>query len=545
MSGFEAIVGTNHGEAITLDAGDNILRGGGGDDTLRGGLGNDRFVFGVNDGSDHLADAAMGDILVFEGPDGSAAPSLSRTGSAGNYTYTVSFGSTSASFTSPDLLDLESTSRSDGGATTWEMTVVDGTLVARDDSGAGFATDEDTVLTTSDVLANDTDPGAADVVIVSYDATSAHGALVTRVPGTGQFTYDPANIFDGLIDGQFATDSFTYTISDGTTTTTATVTINVAGFTDNPVAYPDQVTTTEDTAVVVDALANDLDPSAQDAVVSAYDSQGTGGGSVVYNGDGTFTYTPGVGFNSLGAGETGTDTFTYTLDDGRYASTTTVTVTVTGVDDLFTATDDARVVLEDQVLTLDVLANDIDPDGDPVSLVRVGTPNVGSAAIVDGQIVYTPPTNYNGPVTFTYDATDGQSIQTATVSLNYVAVDDAPTIVNDTVTATLGRGPVVIDVLANDFDPEGGALTIFGANSWSSQSGPVQVINNQVVWSPAADIGAGTYELFYAIQDDAGHITYDGRISVTLLNEQAPYAINFVETAYEDVPFTGSGTASY
>ncbi|KIC12156.1 hypothetical protein RA19_02600 [Leisingera sp. ANG-M1] len=542
VSGFEAITGTANGEVISLDAGDNALRGGGGNDTLRGGAGNDRFLFGLNDGADVLADAVIGDVLVFEGPDGSSAPSLVRSGSDGNYTYTVTFGSTTAVFTSPGLLDLNSASSSTGGVTTWEMTVVDGTLVARDDSGAAFNTDEDTVLTTGDVLANDTDPGIANVQIVSFDAVSAHGATVTRVPGTGQFTYDPADIFDGLIDGQSATDSFTYTVSDGTTTTTATVTINIAGFTDNPVAYADSVSTNEDTALTFDALANDLDPGAQDAVVSQFDSTGTGGGTVAYNGNGTFTYTPGDAFNSLKAGETGTDTFTYTLDDGRYASTTTVTVTVTGVDDPFTAQDDSRVVLEDQVLTLDVLANDIDPDGDPVSLVSVGTPNVGTAEIVNGQIVYTPQLNYNGPVTFTYDATDGVSTQTATVSLNYVAVDDAPTIVNDTVTATIGRGPVEIDVLANDFDPEGGELTIWGAHAWSSGAGAVQMVDNKVVWTPASHLGPGTYQLYYGIRDDAGHVGYGGQIDVTLVNETPPNVFNFSLLGYEDQPSTFNPT---
>ncbi|MEX0312448.1 MAG: beta strand repeat-containing protein, partial [Tateyamaria sp.] len=545
VSGFEAITGTGHGEAITLDAGGNELRGGGGNDTLRGGAGNDRFLFGQNDGADVLADAAIGDVLVFSGPDGTTAPSLARSGSAGNYTYTVTFGSTTATFISPDLLDLTTASASAVGTTTWEMTVGAGTPLARDDSGGAFSTDEETVLTTGDVLANDTDPGLANVQIVSYDAVSAHGATVTRVPGTGQFTYDPADIFDGLIDGQSGTDTFTYTVSDGTTTTTATVTINIAGFTDNPVAYADSATTTEDAPVTIDALANDLDPGAQDAVVTQYDSTGTGGGTVVYNGDGTFTYTPGAGFNSLGVGETGTDSFTYTLDDGRYASTTTVTVTVTGVDDLFTAQDDSRILLEDQVATLDVLANDTDPDGDPVSLVSVGTPNVGTAQIVNGQIVYPPPLNYNGPVTFTYDATDGVSTQTATVSLNYVAVDDAPTIVNDTVTATIGRGPVVIDAVANDIDPEGGAITIWGANAWSHQAGPVQIIDNQIVWNPASNLGPGTYQLYYAIRDEAGHNAYSGEISVTLIDEQAPYAVNYIVQGSEDAPLTVSGTASF
>ncbi|MDC0657513.1 Ig-like domain-containing protein [Leisingera sp. SS27] len=535
VSGFEAITGTRHGEAISLDAGDNELRGGGGNDTLRGGAGNDRFLFGSNDGADILADAAIGDVLVFEGPDGSTAPVLARSGSAGNYTYTVTFGSTTATFTSPDLLDLNASSASAGGITTWEMTVADGTLVARDDSGAAFNTDEDTVLTTGDVLANDTDPGLANMQIVSYDAVSANGAAVTRVPGTGQFTYDPANIFDGLIDGQSATDTFTYTVSDGTTTTTVTVTINVAGFTDNPVAYADSAVTTEDAPVTIDALANDLDPGAQDAVVSQFDSTSSGGGTVAYNGDGTFTYTPGADFNSLGAGETGTDTFTYTLDDGRYASTTTVTVTVTGVDDPFTVQDDSRVVLEDQVLTLDVLANDIDPDGDPVSLVSVGTPNAGTAEIVNGQIVYTPPLNYNGPVSFTYEATDGVSTRTATVSLNYVPVDDAPTAVNDSFTVTAGDW-VYLDVLANDSDPEGGNLSIFTAYTPLTDIGQVAVVNNMIAYY--VPVGTtGTEDIAYGIFDDAGHQA-GATATVTIIGEVAPTAVPYVYNATEDTPYT-------
>ncbi|MEX0311771.1 MAG: Ig-like domain-containing protein, partial [Tateyamaria sp.] len=535
VSGFEAIIGTGHGEAISLDTGDNELRGGGGNDTLRGGAGNDRFLFGSNDGADVLADAAIGDVLVFEGPDGSTAPILARSGSAGNYTYTVTYGSTTATFTSPDLLDLNTASVSAGGVTTWQMTVVDGTLVARDDSGTGFSTDEDTVLTTGDVLANDTDPGIANVQIVSFDAVSAHGATVTRVPGTGQFTYDPANIFDGLIDGQSATDTFTYTISDGTTTTTATVTINIAGFTDNPVAYADSAATTEDAAVTLDALANDLDPGAQDAVVSRFDSTGSNGGSVTYNGDGTFTYTPGAAQNALKAGETGTDTFTYTLDDGRYASTTTVPVTVTGVNDPVSAQDDSRVVREDQVLTLDVLANDIDPDGDALNLVSVGTPNIGTAEIVSGQIVYTPPLNYNGPVTFTYEATDGVTTSTASVALNYVPVDDPPVANPDSYYVTAGDF-VLLDVLANDTDPEGSNLEITTAFTPFTDLGQVTIVGNQVGYYVPVGI-TGTEVIAYGIVDDASHHA-DSSVTVTIIGEVAPTVIPYLYNAVEDTPFT-------
>ncbi len=302
VSGFEAITGTGHDEAISLDAGDNELRGGGGDDTLRGGAGNDRFLFGSNDGADILADAAIGDVLVFEGPDGSTAPVLARSGSAGNYTYTVTFGSTTATFTSPDLLDLNASSASAGGITTWEMTVADGTLVARDDSGAAFNTDEDTVLTTGDVLANDTDPETADLLITA----AAQGSNGTVTAVNGQLVYTPDADFNG-------TDTFTYTVSDRQGgTAEAAVTVTVQPVNDAPVVAGDTAATSEDSAVTLAPLANDSDPEGAALAITTLDGTPVaaggsvtlaGGAIVTLNADGTVTFDPNSAYDALQAGD--------------------------------------------------------------------------------------------------------------------------------------------------------------------------------------------------------------------------------------------------
>ncbi|MEE8192797.1 MAG: Ig-like domain-containing protein, partial [Gemmatimonadales bacterium] len=107
---------------------------------------------------------------------------------------------------------------------------------ANDDTGA---TDEDTVLNVAvaGVLANDTDPDTSDSLSVSaFDAVSAKGAAVT-VAADGSYSYDPTGsaTLNALAAGESTTDTFTYTVSDGTVTDTATVTITVSGSNDAPV----------------------------------------------------------------------------------------------------------------------------------------------------------------------------------------------------------------------------------------------------------------------------------------------------------------------
>ncbi|MEQ1848609.1 MAG: cadherin-like domain-containing protein, partial [Nitrospira sp.] len=123
------------------------------------------------------------------------------------------------------------------------------------------------------------------------------------------------------------TPSFTLTVqaSDGTLTDTAAITINLNNLNEAPVAGDDVAVTTENTAVTTgNVLANDSDVDSvlSPASISAFDAVSVNGGTVVNNGDGTFSYTPGVNF-------TGIDMFTYTVSDGLLSDTATVTITVT------------------------------------------------------------------------------------------------------------------------------------------------------------------------------------------------------------------------
>lgn len=168
-----------------------------------------------------------------------------------------------------------------------------------------------------------------------------------------------------------------------------------------PVAMDDSANTDEDVSVVINVLANDSDPDPGDVIQVESVGQGTDG-SVVDNGDGTVTYTPDPDANGI-------DMFTYTISDGRGGTdSATVTVTVNSVADPPNAVDDVDSTTVDTAVTIDVLQNDSDPDGDVVSVVSVGTATNG--AVIDngdGTVTYTPYPGVSGLDSFTYTITDG------------------------------------------------------------------------------------------------------------------------------------------
>lgn len=179
--------------------------------------------------------------------------------------------------------------------------------VATDDA----ATTQLQVAVTIPVLANDTDRDG-DTLTVTGVGSAPNGTVVKNANNT--VTYTPKKRFTG-------TDSFTYTISDGHGgTATARVTVLVKPPNSPPVARSDSATTTINTPVVINVLANDTDPNGDPLTVSAV-TQGSSG-AVSINANSTVTYTPKTGFK-------GRDSFTYTVSDGNGGSATAaVTVRV-------------------------------------------------------------------------------------------------------------------------------------------------------------------------------------------------------------------------
>lgn len=209
------------------------------------------------------------------------------------------------------------------------------------------------------------------------------------------------------------TPSFGYGIVDAAEATSVGAACDQSTSTNRPpTALDDAAQTTEDTAVTITVLANDSDPDGDALTVSGVSPASNG--SVVLNGDGSVTYQPKANFN-------GTDAFSYTVSDGKGSSdTATVTVTVSAVNDGPDAIDDRANTTSTKSVTIPVLANDADIDGDPLTVTAVGTPAGGTATLnSDGTVTYTPQSGFTGTDSFPYTITDGQGAEdSATVTVS-------------------------------------------------------------------------------------------------------------------------------
>ncbi|MFZ1470684.1 MAG: Hint domain-containing protein [Paracoccaceae bacterium] len=185
----------------------------------------------------------------------------------------------------------------------------------------------------------------------------------------------------------------------------------------DPDANPDVAETPEDTPIVIDVLGNDTDPNGDP--LSIVGTPTADNGTVTVNADGTLTYTPDADYN-------GPDTITYTITDpDGNESSTTVAVTVTPVNDAPDAVDDVETTPFNTAVTIPVLLNDTDPDGDTLSIL--GTPTSADGTVVvnpDGSLTFTPTDGFTGEAVIDYQITDSNGgTDTAQV---FVTVVDRP-----------------------------------------------------------------------------------------------------------------------
>jgi len=178
-----------------------------------------------------------------------------------------------------------------------------------------------------------------------------------------------------------------------------------------PVATNDSATTAKNTPVTIHVLANDTDADGNS--LSVTNLSAAAHGTPTLNGDGTVTYSPNAGF-------LGTDTFTYTANDGTVdGNVATVTVTVKNTPPVGVA--DAASTFKNTPVTVNVLGNDSDADGDAISVSSLGGPAHGTATLNgDGTVAYAPNAGFSGTDSFTYrpfDATDAGNVTTVTVTV--------------------------------------------------------------------------------------------------------------------------------
>jgi gliding motility-associated-like protein len=328
----------------------------------------------------------------------------------------------------------------------------------------------------------------------------AAGDVLTPAQATA-IIYLPNGVFAG-------NDSFIFTVTDNSgaiDTTPATITIPVGN--NAPVANPDNAATNEDTPVSLNIISNDVDSDGT-INVSSVDLDPTtagrqttfavaGQGSYAVNNAGVVTFTPEANYNGAAT------PIHYTVNDNKAATSniTTISVTVTSVNDLPVATPDTKTTAEGVAVTLNVTGNDTDVDGTiDVSTVDLNPATAGrqTTFIVSGQGTYTvdnagmvtfvPVAGFSGVATavnYTVNDNAGAVSNISTITITVTSLNAAPVPVDDNA-ATTQNVSVTISVLDNDsFGINGPSTGSIAASNGSR--GTVRVDDGRTPNNPTDD----------------------------------------------------------
>lgn len=394
--------------------------------------------------------------------------------------------------------------------------------------------------------------------VATLTAVGAAAEGTVTLNGDGSVTYVAPSAFEG-------TDSFTYTISDGVAVVTATVTVTVTDQNDPPVAVDDTLTVTEDTPVTYTAaefaanvLANDSPGPAnevangQTVTLVPGNLTGSAGGTLVQNGDGSVTYTPAPNVFGNAA-----ETMVYTITDGEFTDSATITFNITAVNDVPIAVDDPDLLIDELTTDepLDVLANDsAGPLEDSVQTIRVveivSNPSNGTATIsADGsQILYTPNEDFTGIDTLTYRIEDSLGLQSgvATATVEVVPVI-RPRAKNDTFSVAEDSGARNLDIIGNDLANEGATVELATVGTIPATQGTLVRTGDSVEFTPADDF-FGTVTFTYTITDTSEPVidteeeiasaTGTVTVTVTPVNDAPIFVADPVVAATEDTTQT-------
>ena len=446
------------------------------------------------------------DTLSFAIGTGPGNGSLS--GVAPNVTYTPD-----ADYKRPDSFTF---TVSDGEFASAEATVTIDVAAVNDAPTAtaqSVSTDEDTALP---ITLAGTDP-ENDTLTFAIVTGPGNGTLSGTAPN---LTYTPNTDFNG-------TDSFTFTVNDGEfTSAEATVSITVNAVNDAPTATPQLPVTVEDTALPITLAGTDPE---SDPLTFAI---GTGPGNGSLSGTApNLTYTPNADFN-------GTDSFTFTVNDGEFTSSAaTVSITVNADNDIPTATAQSVSTAEDTALPITLAGTD--PESDPLSFAIGTGPGNGTLSGTAPNLTYTPNTDFNGPDSFTFTATDGEfTSPAATVSITVNADNDAPTATAQSVSTA---EDTALPITLAGTDPENDTLTF--AIGTGPGNGTLSGVAPNVTYTPDADYN-GPDSFTFTVND--GELTSSAAtVSITVnAGNDAPTATAQSVSTAEDtaLPITLAGT---
>ncbi len=429
----------------------------------------------------------VGSITISSNGDYTFTPALNFNGAVPVITYTANDGSGVVSTnTATSTLTIT-------------VTPVNDPPVAVDDGTVALPLPivEDTP-TPLNLLGNDTDADLDTLSVKSINGTTLTPGTAQSIPvpnGTvnvsaaGVISFTPALNYNGPV-------TFDYVVQDSKGgEDTGTVNLNVTPVNDAPIALPDIATTPEETPVSGNVLANDSDVDVPTTLtVSTFTFVGAVGGpfaagstvtiplvgDITINSDGTYTFSPVLNFNGT------VPVITYTADDGsgagNAATSSTLSITVTPVNDPPIATPVTPSGAEDTPIAVSLAGTDIeDITPNIVTVTSLPQATQGVLYLADGitpvtantpltalqaaGLIFKPALNFNGTVTIPFTVTDsnGTTSAPATAVITVNPVNDAPVANPDTAT-TLEDNLVSGNVLTNDSDVDiGSVLTVASA----------------------------------------------------------------------------------
>lgn len=396
------------------------------------------------------------------------------------------------------------------------------------------------------VLLNDKNPDGTPVILPLLAGVTNPTLTTSPIKGSASVNADGSIKYTPNF-GTSGMDTFIYSICDKNNTSvcdTALVTITI---TPAPQAIPDVVNAIAGIGITISILGNDKNPDntavtdlskITSPIITGIPLKGT----AVVNANGTVTYTP---FFAA----TGTDTFIYSIcDKSNILICDTALVTIR-INQKPVATNDFAIVPINKSVTGNVLTNDFDLDGNKlvVSNVPTSAPTKGILVLnTDGSYLYTPFAGVTGKDSFCYQLSDNGipiGIDTACVSIHIIpapVLENNKPIANDDNTQTNVAIPVIINVKANDIDPDGFATLGVPNRITNPTNGLViQLPDGTFTYTPNVNF-VGQDSFTYAICDSGNPSKCD---TATVRIEVLPTPIgNKAPVAIDDAVETISGT---
>lgn len=286
-------------------------------------------------------------------------------------------------------------------------------------------------------------------------------------------------------------------------------------------------------ATTINVLANDTDADGDARTVSTKTNGAKGTVAIISSGA-QVSYTP-------GAGQSGSDSFTYSIVDARGGTSlpATVSVNISAANTPPVANNDSPSTPYNTALAnYNPRGNDTDADGDPITITGVSNFVNGTASSTSTTVSFTPTTNFSGTGSFRYNISDGRGgTSFATVSVNVGAAPNSPPVANnDSANTPVNTTLSNFNPRTNDSDPNGDPITITGVSNFVN--GTASFTSTTVSFTPTTNF-TGTGSFRYNISDGRGGTAFATvSVAVSAPANRAPVAVADARTTAYNTPIT-------